>query len=350
MANNSNDLLNQYSFELPEYLVAKHARQISEHRLFSVNDQRHYNIDHFANLIEKDDLIVYNDSIVEKRRVMVERASGGSKQLLLLQSPDRINWQALINKQYSLQNGEVLYAKKNRDIEFLIIEKGEIAHIVSNKELDSDLLDSIGEMPIPFYFNRDANDEDNIYYQNPLHTETSPQSGGSAAAPTSILHFNAGLIDIVEKKKAQIKPLTLDISYGTFAKISEENFIQNKLHEENYQISKELAKTLAKNKYNRLICIGTTALRALETVWLKTKGKYNHSLAGVSDLFLYPPYQVQSIDALLTNFHLPGSTLMLLVGCLVNKELLLKSYRAAISEKLKFYSYGDAMIYFKEKI
>jgi len=198
-------------------------------------------------------------------------------------------------------------------------------------------------MPIPPYLHREEEAIDRSAYQNP-HAEQLSEKSGSVAAPTASLHFTKKVLDSLREKQIQLEYLNLQIGYGTFAPLREENIIQKQLHAEKYELPENLAEILAGRQYNRLYAIGTTTLRVLETVHRHTSGRYDSLLAGKTNIFLHPPDVIESVDGMITNFHLPGSSLLMLVSCLLGRDKLLNTYGHAIDNRYRFFSYGDAML------
>lgn len=305
-----------------------------------VIEKKFYDIIHF---LEKGDLIIFNDTKVFSARVFLQRKkTGGIHECVFLRhsSEHSRNWEVLIKKSKRLLNGEILIHPQNDDLRFKLYKTKE-----GNLELEEpfrlNLEDfaSFGEIPIPPYLKRKVTFQDRHNYQSVFS-----QIYGSAASPTASLHFTESIIEKLREKQAQFASVTLHIGYGTFSPLQEKNFTEKKLHSEAYVIPEETAALLSEKKYSRLVVVGTTALRVLETVHRKTLGKFDKFNQGETDLFLLPPDKIQTADILITNFHVPDSSLLLLVNCILPSELLEKAYTQAIQEKYRFFSYGDAMM------
>ena len=306
-------------------------------------EKKFYEIVHF---LEKGDLVIFNDTKVFSARVFLQRKKTGRiHECVFLRriSDDSRNWEVLIKKSKRLLNGEILIHPQNDDLRFKLCKTKE-----GNLELEEPFrlnpkdFASFGEIPIPPYIKRKVTLQDEHDYQSVFS-----QTYGSAASPTASLHFTESLIKKLQEKQVQFASVTLHIGYGTFSPLQEKNFVEKKLHPEGYVIPKETAALLSEKRYSRLIVVGTTALRVLETVHRKTLGqfdKFDKFNQGETDLFLLPPDKIQTADILITNFHIPDSSLFLLVSCMLPSELLEKAYTQAIREKYRFFSYGDAMM------
>lgn len=348
------DMVGDFLFDLPENLIAKYPVEPYDHcRLLDVDRQGGKWQERFfydlPQLLEKDDLLVVNDSRVEARRVFLRRAGSASQKGARIEAVflkaledkgDGRLWQALIKKRQRLKDGERLSSEVNPEIVFTVRKfDDERVFLQEPIFLNEAVFNQIGQMPIPPYLKREEEKSDRRAYQNPFKAV----GGESVAAPTAALHFTESLKNGLKKRGVQIKALTLDIGYGTFAPLTKENFANERLHEERYSISESLAKTLSEKNYRKIYAVGTTALRALESVYRLTNGRFDGHLSGKTEIFLHPPEKIQSVDGLVTNFHLPGSSLMMLVACLIELPLLRQCYEYAIEKEYRFFSYGDAM-------
>lgn len=339
--------LDLYNFHLPEQLIRKYPTENRDESklLCYAKTSREVSYHSFSNLVsllQPGDILVRNNTLVEKRRVFVNKSSGGRLECLLLEPSDssRKEWKCLVKGLKKWRVGEDVYAELNPDISFKLMSKdGQIATIASNQPLDYSAFGRIGNVPIPPYFNRAAEPIDEVRYQTIYANQP-----GSAAAPTAGLHFTDSITEKLRDRGVIFVDLTLHVGYGTFAPLSEDNFKSGSLHEEHYEISEAAAAALnGKKESQRIISIGTTTLRALESNFRKNSGKFKAE-KNSTKIFLYPPDKVRSVEGLLTNFHLPGSSLLMLVSCIVPREQLLHLYELAIQNKFQFYSYGDAML------
>ncbi len=296
-----------------------------------------------SSLLREGDLLIVNNTKVFSARVFLEREKTGARHecIFLRKDLNQLNlWEVIINKSNRLLDGErfvTLNSKKNNFI-FRRFYENQL-RLEETSTLNLEDFNTFGNIPIPPYLGRCAEQSDQENYQSIFAKEY-----GSAASPTASLHFTEKILTQIKQKKIALGEVTLHIGYGTFAPVKKDNFSQKKLHSEFYIISDEIAKTLKNKNYSRLVVVGTTALRALETVHRKTKGQFNHSLSGETDLFLFPPDEIYTADLLITNFHLPESSLIYLVSCMIPMPFLKKVYEHAVKSKYRFFSYGDAML------
>ena len=335
-----------FTFELPDDYIAKFPVKPRDTSKLMVLDKNNGNIQHhnFYNLInflQEGDALIFNNVKVEPRRVTLYLKDKPNQifEFLFIERSLPKKWKVLVRKQKKIKDGDILIATKNEKYTFKVFKTDEIFFLEETTNLNENDFIAIGEMPIPPYFNRKATQEDMIDYQSIFATQP-----GAIAAPTASLHFTDNIFKQLKSKNITTHFITLYVGYGTFAPLTKENFSQNKLHEEKYNISESVAKFLQEKKYKRLICVGTTTLRVLETVYNKTNGQYNNHLSGTTDIFLYPPYKIKSIDGLITNFHLSQSSLLLLTACMLPEKYLEHAYQQAMQNKYRFYSYGDAML------
>lgn len=335
--------LKLYSFTLPKELIARFPANPPDSCRLLVSTPKEIQDAYFyelANFLTKGDLLIANDTVVEKRRVFLKRKTGSRIEAIFLDEENPGEYIALVKKASKLKEGEILYSEKNPEIEFMFLRKEKKSYLRLISEKRENLFEEIGQMPIPPYLKREEKAEDRIFYQNFF----AKSQVKSAAAPTAALHFTPRVMESLSQKGVKLGFVSLSISYGTFAPLRQENFTKNKLYQEYYSLPQETAKLLQERNYKRLIAVGTTSLRVLETVYRKSNGKFHTALQGFTDLFLHPPDKVYSVDGLITNFHLPESSLLLLVACMIDREKLLSLYEYAISQKYRFYSYGDAML------
>ncbi len=336
--------LQEYQFELPESLIAKFPAEppdscrllVFKRQNNAISEGYFYQL---ANYLEPGDLLVANDTLVEERRVFLRRATGARLEAIFLEEVRPGAYKVLIKKAKRLQDGELLTAERESAIRFMV-EKNNGVVLCLQGELIADLFPKIGQMPIPPYLKREEHPLDREQYQNYFAVARLK----SAAAPTAALHFTDRVMESLKQKGVDVAYVSLAVGYGTFAPLREENFRNRSLHKEVYFIPEETALRLRSKDYRRLISIGTTSLRVLETVHRLTDGKFDSHLAGETNLFVFPPDRVRSVHGLITNFHLPGSSLLLLVAAFIGKEKVLEIYRKAIAGQYRFYSYGDAML------
>ena len=335
-----------YSFTLPPNLIAKYpVKPRDASKLMCIDKSTGAIQEHIfyelSNMLQEGDVLIFNNTKVEARRVKLYKIQDPSIifDVLFLENNKTAYWLFLTKKKKNIKMDDILVSVKNPKIKFKAHEKDNTLYLIEPFSLtDKDFLE-IGEMPIPPYFERQATQDDILDYQSIF-----AKISGSIAAPTASLHFTKNLIETILKKNITIHFVNLKIGYGTFAPLRHENYIQNSLHEEQYEITEDVANFLKSKQYNRLIAVGTTTLRVLETVWNITNGQYNSHLQGKTNIFLRPPYKIKSIDGLITNFHLPDSSLLLLTSCILENTYLQTAYQQAIANSYRFYSYGDAML------
>lgn len=342
---NEEDLL-RLEFELPENLIATKPVVPADSCRLLVQTSSGYQDDTFLSLVdylEPGDLLVANHTRVEARRVLLyQEKSDREFETLFLARRREICihcWQVLLPRMKKLRDGDQLSVVKKPELVLTFQRSGEIAVVESPVELDFELFNEIGEMPLPPYMKRESQQEDRQNYQNYFARE-----GSSVASPTASLHFTDRVMQLLKDKQIEMETLLLDVGYGTFAPLKDENFLQKKLHPEYYHISENLAERLAKRNYNRLVAVGTTSLRVLEHIYRHTQGHYDDFLEGETTLFVFPPDRVQSADLLITNFHLPRSSLLLLVSAFAGVKTTKALYLHGIDAGYRFYSYGDAML------
>lgn len=332
--------LDDWSYELPDACIARHpvtprdaARMMTVPRGEGALGHRH--VRDLADLLEPGDLLVANDSKVMPARLSATRATGGKVEVLVLSAANVTP--CLLKPARRLKRGEVLEAPGGR----IVIEALPDAEGIARVRLEPDalaLLES-GAMPLPPYLGRDAEPEDleryQTVYSGPL---------GSSAAPTAGLHFTPDLLERLGSRGVGFTTVTLHVGIGTFRPLRPEDVARGELHPEWWQVSEAASAAIAQTraKGGRIIAVGTTSTRVLESA-VQADGTVPAG-AGETRLFVQPPYTPRAVDGLLTNFHLPRSSLMMLVATLCGRERLLAAYRTAVSEGYRFYSYGDAML------
>lgn len=337
----------EFNFELPEELIAKFpVVKRDESRLMIVNRKSseiriEKSFKEVINYIKKNDILVFNSTKVSKRRVYLENEAGRVFEVVFLEKfgiTGEKEWKCLIRNQNKLKiNTTLIHPKTNH--KFTYYKVSDIAILKSENALTESIFDEIGNIPIPPYLKRKATAEDEIRYQTIF-----AKKPGSVAAPTAGLHFTEELKSELIEKGVKLCEVELQIGYGTFGSLTEKNFTEKKLHLEQYQISYETADALNQSRgVGRVISIGTTSLRALESTYDISEKKYK-PFNGTTDLFILPEDSIHSIDGLITNFHLPASSLLFLVSAFAGKDLILEAYRIAVKEKMRFFSYGDAML------
>ena len=337
--------VNEFDYNLPEELIAQTPlKERSSSRLLILNkDSGNITHEHFYNIINylhKGDVLVLNDTKVIPARLIGEKEDTKAViEILLLKELSDNNWECLARPCKRLKEGTIVSFGDGL-LKALVTEKLEdgIIHVklIYNGIL-MEILDKLGTMPLPPYIHEKL--EDQSRYQTVY-----AKYEGSAAAPTAGLHFTKELLKEIENKGVIIAYVTLHVGLGTFRPVEVENILEHKMHSEFYTMNKETADILnkAKGEKRRIIAVGTTSTRTLETIATNNNGLFKEC-AGNTDIFIYPGYKFKAIDGLITNFHLPKSTLVMLVSALAGRDNILNAYQEAIKEKYRFFSFGDAM-------
>lgn len=347
-----------FDYELPEELIAQTPLEDRAASRLLVLDRETgaYEDKSFADILDylrPGDALVLNETKVLPARIYGYRAeTGGKIEVLLLKDLGQDNtWECLTRPQKRLKlhdminfyegdfnSGEPILSAEVKEI----LPEGVTRLKFTFKGRFLEILDRIGSMPLPPYIHEKLADKDRyqtVYAQNP----------GSAAAPTAGLHFTPELLAATEKKGVKIVKITLHVGLGTFRPVQVDDVSKHKMHEEEYGMSLEAAETLnsVKKAGGRIIAVGTTSVRTLETVASRCKRDFPEPFAkdsGNTSIFIYPGYKFLAVDGLITNFHLPKSTLLMLVSAFSSRENILKAYRHAVAEKYRFFSFGDAML------
>lgn len=335
----------EYDYELPNELIAQTPLKQRDSSKLLVLDKNNGEIKHdsFSSIIDylrKGDVLVLNDTkVIPARLIGVKEGTGAVIELLLLKDLGEDMWECLSKPAKRLKVGTVV-SFGNGDLKALVVEKLNegLTHVkLLYNGILMEILDRLGSMPLPPYIHEKLNDNDRyqtVYAKNI----------GSAAAPTAGLHFTEELLRKIEDKGIIVTYVTLHVGLGTFRPVEVDNILEHHMHSEYYIVSKDTADILnkAKDEGRRIVAVGTTSTRTLETVASNNNGRFA-ATCGNTDIFIYPGYEFKVIDALITNFHLPKSTLVMLVSALAGKDVILNAYREAVSLKYRFFSFGDAM-------
>jgi S-adenosylmethionine:tRNA ribosyltransferase-isomerase len=349
--------LSQFDYNLPKELIAQYPKEKRDESKLLIVDRKKREICHeiFKNLpkfLKPHDLIIVNDTKVIPARLKGRKETGGQVEILLLNTARENGekkeneqvWEVLINSSKKVKIPSYITLKKGFEVEIIDspFEEIYLARFSWGKDFFG-ILDEIGETPLPHYIKRENNGEienfDRERYQS-IFAKVS----GAVAAPTASLHFSQELISSLKEMNVDIMNITLHVSWGTFKPLRDETIEENRLHPEYFQIKPEVAKKInqAKEKGNRLFAVGTTVVRVLESAAInmgKVKAK-----KGVTSLFIYPGYRFKCVENLITNFHLPKSSLFLLVSAFLGTDFTLNIYKEAVRENYRFYSYGDGML------
>ncbi|QHN49990.1 tRNA preQ1(34) S-adenosylmethionine ribosyltransferase-isomerase QueA [Geobacillus stearothermophilus] len=335
-----------FDFHLPEELIAQTPLPDRAASRLMVLDKRTGAIRHetFRNIISylnPGDCLVLNDTRVMPARLYGEKAeTGGTVEVLLLKQLDGDRWETLVKPGKRVKPGTKLTfgGGKLQAVCLDTLEHGGRVLEFSYDGLFYEVLAELGEMPLPPYIKEKLDDPER--YQTVYAREI-----GSAAAPTAGLHFTEELLDAIREKGVHIAFITLHVGLGTFRPVQVDDVEKHDMHAEFYQMSEETAETLnrVRNQGGRIIAVGTTSTRTLETIAGKHNGRFVAE-SGWTDIFIYPGYEFKGIDGLVTNFHLPKSTLIMLVSALAGREHILHAYEVAVKERYRFFSFGDAML------
>ena len=333
-----------FDYYLPEELIAQTPlKDRSESRLLVLDKtNKTYEDKSFKNIIDyldSNDVLVLNDTKVIPARLYGHKVDTGAViELLLLKDLGDNVWECLAKPQKRVKLGSIISfgdgALQAQCVELL--DMGICHFKLIYEGILVEILDKLGEMPLPPYIHEKLNDKDRyqtVYAKNP----------GSAAAPTAGLHFTKELLGEIQKKGVELIYVTLHVGLGTFRPVNEDDLTNHVMHTEYYEISEDAAKRLnqAKQSGKRIISVGTTSTRTLESNY--EEGVGFKAKCENTNIFIYPGYKFKAIDALITNFHLPKSTLIMLVSALAGREFILDSYKHAVEEKYRFFSFGDAM-------
>ncbi|MBN2549949.1 MAG: tRNA preQ1(34) S-adenosylmethionine ribosyltransferase-isomerase QueA [Anaerolineales bacterium] len=327
----------------PEYIAQTPVEPRDASRLLILDRQsgdiQHAQFNEIGNYLRPGDLFVVNETRVIAARLFASKEStGGKVEILLLHSVDEQTWEALVGGK-GLTPGKHLYVSEGLSAEILAVLGGARRLVRFSKPLDAEL-DRIGHVPLPPYIHRPIQDPERyqtVYARLP----------GSAAAPTAGLHFTPHLMESLEKQGFQFVTITLHVGLDTFAPVTEDDPRQHQIHTEWCQVPLEAARAVnqARAEGRRIVAVGTTSVRSLESAARHAAGSQTVApYEGSTDLFILPGFRFQSVDALVTNFHLPRSTLLMLVSAYAGRERILAAYQTAIAQGYRFYSFGDAML------
>ena len=289
--------------------------------------------------LDKGDVLVINNTKVLPARVYAQTAHGGAVEILLLKRYDLKTWEVLMRPGKKGKIGATFTVSKELSFTVKdITDSGERVVEFSYDGTFEDILSRVGTMPLPPYIKEKLEDQKRY---NTVYSKVD----GSSAAPTAGLHFTTELLEKIKAKGVEVAEVLLHVGLGTFRPVSEEIITDHKMHSEYYQIGEESAEIInrAKREGRRVIAVGTTSVRTLESV--ADENGFVRACSGNTEIFLYPPYKMKCVDALITNFHLPESTLIMLVACLTGREEILSVYDYAVKSEYRFFSFGDACLF-----
>ena len=333
--------LSDFNYELPQELIAQDPLlKRSDSRLMVLNratggiEHRHFS-DVIEYLNPGDCLVINDTKVIPARLIGVKEDTGASIEVLLLKRHDDKVWETLVKpgKKARIHFGGDKLIGEVIDI----VEEGNRIIRFEYDGIFEEILDELGQMPLPPYITHKLEDKNRYQTVYAKHE-------GSAAAPTAGLHFTKELLAQIKEKGIKIARVTLHVGLGTFRPVKVENILEHHMHSEFYVIDEEAANTINETKANggKIVSVGTTSTRTLETV--ADENGHVRACSGWTDIFIYPGYKFKVVDRLITNFHLPESTLLMLVSALYDREKILEAYKIAVEEKYRFFSFGDAML------
>ena len=336
--------LEEFNYNLPEELIAQVPIQKRDESRLMVVDRKKRTIENkvFKDIIdylEPGDCLVRNNTKVIPARLYGKKDTGANVEFVLLKQIDGDIWESIVRPGNKLKPGaKVIFGDGLLKAEILeVLEDGTRKVKFEYKGIFNEILDKIGLMPLPPYIHESLKENDR--YQTVY-----AKYEGSAAAPTAGLHFTPELLKKIEEKGIKIANVTLHVGIGTFRPVKEENIEEHKMHTEHFYIKQEDVDKINETKKNgkKVIAVGTTSCRVLETVADENTGLVR-KIEADTGIYIYPGYKFKCIDGLITNFHLPKSTLLMLVSAFADRELILEAYNKAVEEKYRFFSFGDAM-------
>jgi len=340
--------VNDFDYVLPEDLIAQYPADKRDESRLLVIDRKTGRLEHrlFFNILDYlnpgDCLVMNNSKVIPARLFGIKEMTGAKVEFLLTKRIKDDLWEAMVRPGKKLHVGDRVSFSEDGSLSATIMEHGQGGTRIARFEYEGDfheLLERIGKMPLPPYIERESEDEDKKRYQTVYCKEE-----GSVAAPTAGLHFTEELIEKARRKGVKTVYVTLHVGIGTFRPVKCENIEDHKMHFEEYEIDENAAAVINETKKagGRIISVGTTTTRTLESAanedGIVAPGR------GSTGIFIYPGYHFKVIDSLITNFHLPKSTLLMLVSALYNREAILAAYKEAVEQRYRFFSYGDAML------
>lgn len=350
-------LLSEYDYNLPEELIAQMPADKRDNSRMMVLNRKDRTISHkhfydIVDLIGKDTLLVMNNTKVLPARLIGHKDTGAKIEVFLLKQANFQNqenncWDVLIKPSKRIKPDTIIKISEELSVRAIkrLEENGEwLVDLIFEGDNVLAILHRNGNIPLPPYIERKLPDEDLKKLDFERYQTVYAKDEGSVAAPTAGLHFTQAILQKLQEKGVELAYVTLNVGLGTFRPVQCENVLEHKMHSETFEISEKAAEQInrAKREGKKIIAVGTTTVRTLETAFQKfgcIKPCHDHS-----ELFIYPPYEFKVIDNLITNFHLPKSTLLMLVSALAGKDFIFEAYKEAIENKYRFFSYGDCML------
>ena len=343
-------LVSEFDYNLPEELIAQvpaDKRDLSRMMVLNRKDEtiHHHIFKDIVDLIDENSILILNNTRVIPARLYGYKDTGAKIEVFLLKELEPHKWEALVKPSKRVKPGTKLTVSDELKVEIIspAEDDGKWQVILEYDGNIYDVLSRAGNVPLPPYIERKMTPDEIKKLDYERYQTVFAKKEGSVAAPTAGLHFTTEILDKLKDKGVQIGYVTLNVGLGTFRPVKCDVVEEHKMDSETFEISAETANLInsAKNAGKKLIAVGTTSVRTLETAY-KQFGEIKECRSA-STLFIYPPYEFKVVDSLITNFHLPKSTLLMLVSALAGREFILKAYREAIENKYRFYSYGDCM-------
>ena len=349
-------LISEYDYNLPEELIAQMPADKRDNSRMMILNRKDRTISHkhfydIVDLIEPNTLLVMNNTKVLPARLIGHKDTGAKIEVFLLKQNSKMqdeheNWEVLIKPSKRVKPDTIIKISDELSVRAIkrLEENGEwLVELIFNGNNVLDVLHRNGNIPLPPYIERKIPNEDLKKLDFERYQTVYAKDEGSVAAPTAGLHFTKEILKKLENKGVELAYVTLNVGLGTFRPVQCENVENHKMHSETFEISEKAAEQInrAKAEGKKIVAVGTTTVRTLETAYKKfgcIKACHDHS-----ELFIYPPYEFKVIDNLITNFHLPKSTLLMLVSALAGKDFIFEAYKEAIENKYRFFSYGDCM-------
>ena len=343
--------LSEFDYELPEKLIAQMPADKRQNSKMLVLDKKNKTIEHkhffdIVDYIEPNSILVLNNTKVLPARLYGTKDTGAKIEVFLLESKENKNWSCLIKPSKRVKPDTIITISnelKVRPIKRLEDDGEWLVELIYDGEL-FDILHKVGNIPLPPYIERKLKSDELKQFDMERYQTVYAKDEGSVAAPTAGLHFTEEILQKLKDKGVEIAYVTLNVGLGTFRPVKCENILEHKMHSETFEITQDAADKINQAKANgkKLVAVGTTTVRTLETAFQK----YGciQACHDNSELFIYPPYEFKVVDNLITNFHLPKSTLLMLVSALASKEFIFKAYNEAIKNEYRFFSYGDCML------
>ena len=344
--------ISEFDYELPENLIAQLPADKRENSKMLVLDKNNKTIEHkhffdITDYIDSDSILVLNNTKVLPARLYGTKETGAKIEVFLLVSQGEGKfWSCLIKPSKRVKPDNIITISdelKVRPVKRLEDDGEWLVELIYDGDL-FEILHKVGNIPLPPYIERKLKSEELKQFDMERYQTVYAKDEGSVAAPTAGLHFTQEILQKLKSKGVEIAYVTLNVGLGTFRPVKCENILDHKMHSETFEITQDAADkiNLAKEQGKKLIAVGTTTVRTLETAYQKygcIKACHDHS-----ELFIYPPYEFKVVDKLITNFHLPKSTLLMLVSALAGKDFIFKAYQEAIKNEYRFFSYGDCML------